>query len=144
MDYSRYQGQSPARWCIRLAQAGLGLILWITILFCARSPFAASLRKRAVMPGFSSKIPPPAATFNPATNTFPDPTQLTASDRCDRCCARAVTRIILASGLDLLFCRHHASENSAALSAQIVEAKNLLDELEELFNAPSSTGATAS
>lgn len=43
---------------------------------------------------------------------------LTASDRCDRCGARAVTRAVLANGLDLLFCGHHLREYEDAIKAK--------------------------
>ena len=43
---------------------------------------------------------------------------LTASDRCDRCGARAVTRAVLPSGLDLLFCGHHLREYEEAIKAK--------------------------
>jgi hypothetical protein len=33
---------------------------------------------------------------------------ITATDRCDRCGARAAIRVVLAAGTDLLFCAHHA------------------------------------
>ncbi len=31
----------------------------------------------------------------------------TATDRCDRCAARATTRVVLTSGGELVFCDHH-------------------------------------
>ena len=40
------------------------------------------------------------------TGTLTRP-ELTASDRCDRCGAMAITRAVLASGGELLFCGHH-------------------------------------
>ena len=43
---------------------------------------------------------------------------LTALDRCDGCSARAVVRVFLPSGLELLFCNHHHAKNSAALAEQ--------------------------
>lgn len=33
---------------------------------------------------------------------------LNATDRCDRCGAQAYVRVELSSGLELLFCAHHA------------------------------------
>jgi hypothetical protein len=42
---------------------------------------------------------------------------LTASDRCDRCGAQAYLRAELASGLELLFCAHHAREHGDKLRA---------------------------
>ncbi|BBZ48517.1 hypothetical protein H7H82_15230 [Mycobacterium heidelbergense] len=41
---------------------------------------------------------------------------LTRADRCDRCGAAARIRATLPSGLELLFCQHHANEHEAKLS----------------------------
>lgn len=38
-----------------------------------------------------------------------------AGERCDRCCAAAVMRVVLRSGLDLVFCGHHAHEHEHEL-----------------------------
>lgn len=46
---------------------------------------------------------------------------LTAVDRCDRCGARAGTRVVLAGGNDLLFCGHHARRYDEALRAVAVQ-----------------------
>jgi len=46
---------------------------------------------------------------------------LTAADRCDRCGARAVTRVVLPAGHDLVFCRHHSRRYDQALRAVAVE-----------------------
>ena len=46
---------------------------------------------------------------------------LTSADRCDRCGARAATRVILAGGHDLLFCGHHSRRYDQALRAVAVE-----------------------
>ena len=46
---------------------------------------------------------------------------LTSADRCDRCGARATTRVILAGGLDLLFCARHSRRYDEALRAVAVE-----------------------
>lgn len=48
------------------------------------------------------------------TTTAPRPA-LTASDRCDRCGARAVVRVVLPGGNELLFCRHHARAHEGRL-----------------------------
>jgi hypothetical protein len=40
---------------------------------------------------------------------------LTAADRCDQCPAQAQVRVRLRSGAELVFCVHHARENSSAL-----------------------------
>jgi hypothetical protein len=58
-------------------------------------------------------------TLIPASLTMP----LTAADRCDRCGARATTRLVFDSGSDLLFCAHHARRYDAtirACSAEVV------------------------
>ena len=46
---------------------------------------------------------------------------LTAADRCDRCGARATTRVILDSGSDLLFCGHHTRQYDATITAVAAE-----------------------
>lgn len=42
---------------------------------------------------------------------------LTAADRCDRCGAQAYFRVVLSSGLELLFCAHHGRAYDASLRA---------------------------
>ena len=46
---------------------------------------------------------------------------LTAADRCDRCGARATTRVVLAGGHDLVFCGHHSRRYDEALRAVAAE-----------------------
>ncbi len=60
---------------------------------------------------------------------------LTAADRCDRCGAQAYLRVELASGLDLLFCAHHAREHDAKLRELAV---NLIDETHKLADVPAA------
>ena len=48
-------------------------------------------------------------------------TVLTSTDLCDRCGARAATRVVLAGGHDLLFCGHHSRRYDQALRAVAVE-----------------------
>lgn len=43
------------------------------------------------------------------------PGTLTAQDRCDRCGAQAYLAVELPSGLELLFCGHHAREHGDKL-----------------------------
>lgn len=43
---------------------------------------------------------------------------LTAADRCDRCGAQAHLRATMPSGLPLLFCAHHGTENVNPLIAK--------------------------
>ena len=57
-----------------------------------------------------------------------EPTQLTATDRCDACGARAYVKVELESG-SLLFCGHHANQHLDKLSAT---AKNIVDERAQL------------
>lgn len=49
------------------------------------------------------------------TAVAPSP-KFTALDRCDRCGAQAYVRVELASGLELMFCAHHAREHAAKIS----------------------------
>ena len=44
--------------------------------------------------------------------------ELTRADRCDRCSAAARVRATLPSGLELLFCQHHANQHEAKLTEQ--------------------------
>jgi len=45
---------------------------------------------------------------------MPTNTDLTAADRCDRCCAQAQHRVELVAG-ELLFCGHHYDEHKDRL-----------------------------
>ena len=58
---------------------------------------------------------------------------LTAADRCDRCGAQALVRVVLASGGDLLFCAHHAREHLPKLREV---ATDIQDESGRLSNTP--------
>lgn len=64
-----------------------------------------------------------------ATVTPSAPT-LTAADRCDRCGAQALVRVVLASG-ELLFCGHHAKAYEEKLR---VKAVDWVDETSTLLN----------
>lgn len=55
------------------------------------------------------------------TTTAEPLAKLTAHDRCDRCGARAQTRVRLRSTLELLFCTHHYTANSEALSEHVTD-----------------------
>ena len=46
---------------------------------------------------------------------------LTAADRCDRCGARATSRVTFAAGGELLFCGHHTRRYDEALRAADAE-----------------------
>ena len=50
------------------------------------------------------------------TGTLTTPAPLTAADRCDRCGATAVSRVLLATGGELLFCGHHTREYAPRLA----------------------------
>ena len=54
---------------------------------------------------------------------------LAAADRCDRCGARAYVRVLLPSGLELLFCAHHTREHASALAKIAVEIRDETDRL---------------
>jgi len=56
-------------------------------------------------------------------------TALSATDRCDRCGARAYLRVILPGGGELLFCAHHGRAHEAALRAR---GSKILDETHAL------------
>ena len=63
------------------------------------------------------------------------PSALTATDRCDRCGAQAYLRVELASGLELLFCAHHAREHGEKLKEVAV---TLTDETHKLGDTTAS------
>jgi hypothetical protein len=52
---------------------------------------------------------------------------LTATDRCDRCGARAYVRVLLPSRLELLFCAHHNRQYASALTRIAVEIHDETD-----------------
>ena len=54
---------------------------------------------------------------------------LTNLDRCDRCSSQAYVRATLPTGLDLLFCGHHANEHRANL---LVAGATFYDETSRL------------
>lgn len=41
--------------------------------------------------------------------------RLLVDERCDCCCAQAVVHVVVRSGLDLVFCAHHAREHELQL-----------------------------
>ena len=49
---------------------------------------------------------------------------LTATDRCDRCGARAYVRVLLPNRLELLFCVHHTREHGRALAEIAVDIQD--------------------
>jgi hypothetical protein len=54
---------------------------------------------------------------------------LTATDRCDRCGARAYVRVLLPSLRELLFCAHHNRQYASALTKIAVEIRDETDRL---------------
>lgn len=58
---------------------------------------------------------------------------LNAADRCDRCGAQAYVRVELATGLELLFCAHHARLHEDKLRNVAV---NIHDESSRLDATP--------
>lgn len=69
------------------------------------------------------------------TAIAPSSSELTAADRCDRCGAQAYLRVELESGLELLFCAHHAREHGEKLREVAV---SVLDETHKLSGTPAS------
>jgi len=67
------------------------------------------------------------------TAVAPSAAALTAADRCDRCGAQAYLRVELASGLELLFCAHHAREHGEKLRQVAV---TVIDESHKLGDVP--------
>ena len=67
------------------------------------------------------------------TAVAPSAAALTAADRCDRCGAQAYLRVALASGLELLFCAHHAREHGEKLREVAV---TVTDESHKLGDVP--------
>lgn len=53
-------------------------------------------------------------------NDLVEKVELTSTDRCDRCNARALVRAKLKSG-ELFFCGHHAKETGYTLLLQAIE-----------------------
>jgi hypothetical protein len=62
---------------------------------------------------------PPSEMAGPAPAKM-----LTAADHCDRCGARAYVRVVLPSGLELLFCAHHNRQHESALKKIAVEIRD--------------------
>jgi len=67
------------------------------------------------------------------STTTMGPAALTAADRCDRCRAQALVRVVLPYG-ELLFCGHHFAKHAAALRPSAVR----VDEFDDQMAAPSS------
>ncbi len=62
------------------------------------------------------------------STTTVEPTALTAEDRCDRCGAQALVRVVLPKG-ELLFCRHHYAKHGSTLKAIAVRVDDFSDQL---------------
>ena len=65
-----------------------------------------------------------------------DRSPLTASDRCDRCGARAYVRVVLAGGGELLFCVHHARQHEDSLRQVAVTYQDETDLVDEAASTP--------
>lgn len=63
---------------------------------------------------------------------------LNAADRCDRCGAQAYVRAELSSGLELLFCAHHARAHEDKLREI---AASIHDETTRLGSVPATAPA---
>nr|WP_241698311.1 hypothetical protein [Flaviflexus huanghaiensis] len=72
--------------------------------------------------------------YDDVSTTAVEPAQLTASDRCDACGARAYVRVELESG-SLLFCGHHANRHLEKLAPT---AKHIHDERHRLTEESAS------
>lgn len=55
-----------------------------------------------------------------STRSVVDPPTLARVEYCDRCPARAQVNVVLRSGLDLAFCRHHANSLRESLAPHAV------------------------
>lgn len=60
------------------------------------------------------------------------PHVLTATDRCDRCGARAYLRVTLPGGGELLFCAHHGRTHEDALIAADASIEDETDRLKDV------------
>ena len=58
-------------------------------------------------------------------------TPLNAVDRCDRCGAQAYVRATLISGLELLFCGHHAKKYQESLASKALRIQDETDRINE-------------
>lgn len=54
---------------------------------------------------------------------------LSAADHCDRCGARAYVRVLLPSGLELLFCAHHNRKYAPSLARIAVDIQDEIGQL---------------
>jgi len=72
--------------------------------------------------------------------TTTDRPALNASDRCDRCGARAYVRAVLPGGGELLFCRHHARQHEDRLRAVTV---HYIDESARIDADSAASASTA-
>ena len=67
----------------------------------------------------------------------PGASNLTAADRCDHgaCGAAGRTRVVYASGADLVFCRHHTNEFRGAL---VSSGATLFEDIDQAVSSPAS------
>jgi len=73
-----------------------------------------------------------------STAIAPSASELTATDRCDRCGAQAYLRVRLETGGELLFCAHHAREHGDKLREIAV---SFHDETGKLAPAPAGSSS---
>lgn len=62
--------------------------------------------------------------------------ELTGHDRCDRCGAQAYVRVVLFSGLDLLFCAHHYKQHEMTLDHYSLRVQDESDRLLDTATGP--------
>ena len=62
------------------------------------------------------------------TTTVVEPKMLTQADRCDRCAAQALIRVILPYG-ELLFCGHHYAKHASSLKTQAIAVEDFTEQL---------------
>lgn len=62
------------------------------------------------------------------STTTIEPAALTQSDRCDRCGAQALIRVVLPYG-ELLFCGHHYSKHAPTLKPKALRIDDFTDTL---------------
>lgn len=70
---------------------------------------------------------PREAEVKPAPRVY----KLNTAHRCDRCGAQAYVHVVLNSGLDLMFCKHHHNKYELAL-IPVVDAESTNDESDRL------------
>ena len=62
------------------------------------------------------------------STTTIEPAALTQADRCDRCGAQALIRVVLPYG-ELLFCGHHYAKHAGPLGQTALRVEDFTEEL---------------